>query len=78
MKLYYRSIDCGDGSVNVDFFPTQQEAEDAEQKAENDGEQMFAENSVSFVELKNVDGKIFYKDYDEKFKARWVEIKQVS
>jgi len=70
-RLNYAVMNGGDGSANVEFFPTQAEAE----KADEEQAEGWGESSACFVELEMVNGTLCYRtlNWDEdKKKYEWV------
>jgi hypothetical protein len=79
MKLYYDVQNGGDGSAYPRFYQTQDEAEIAQNKHNEEGEG-WGEDCTGSVELKVEDGTVFFKsqDWDEKTNklvTEWKELK---
>lgn len=70
-KLPYWCKNCGDGSVAVCFEPSMKAAHNAENEEDEEYGEGWGEPSVSSVEIKVEDGKLFFKDYDG-----WKEVEQ--
>jgi hypothetical protein len=82
-ELPYWVKNGGDGSANVKFTPTFEEAE----KLDEDQSEGWGESSANTLELKIKDGKIYYKSFkyltakDEKtgkYVDNWIELKEVK
>lgn len=80
-QLHYHVRNGGDGSASVEFHASKKDAESAEeQDIENYGEG-WGEPSASSVDLKVLDGQLFYRDdyYDEeagRFTERWCPVEK--
>lgn len=73
IELFYNCQDCGDGSVNVRFYKTEQQAIDAEEYEIENGGNGWGESSVGRIKLKlDSNGNISNKTYYEKY-PNWRE-----
>lgn len=74
-KLPYRVSNGGDGSVSVHFHVSEQAAE-KEEEGDSEG---WGESSVSSVNIKVEDGKLFFQTHqyiDKKYQQVWIEVPQ--
>lgn len=72
-KLHYHISNNGDGSASVHFHQTYDEAVEADEKESESGDG-WGESCNGSVNLKVVDGQIFYEDYgytNGKFGCIW-------
>lgn len=76
-KLHYHVSNGGDGSANVWFHRSNEEAE----KADEDMEEGWGECSARDCVLKIEDGKLFYREYAETpegYKYLWFPCEEVQ
>jgi len=74
-KLHYNLKNNGDGSASVKLHPTAQAAEDQDEKDVENGCDGWGENSAGQIELKVVDGLVYYRcrEWDGiNLKERWL------
>jgi hypothetical protein len=79
-RLHYRVQDNGDGSASVHFHPTEEHANQAEEKEIEKG-YGWGESSVHSVQLKLENNQLFFRDHEEvngKYQEVWRPVEETQ